>query len=344
MRAAIIYTMLVFMMSSVTFASPKAEIVHDPISAEATSVTLSIKQAPSNTNEVMYRIWRTADGPEHIKTFTSADKQSNFSFTLDTKQFESSRGKYEIEALRLKNGKPADTLAKTQVTFQQYVPILMYHSIAEFKGSGLEELYVSPENFEAQVKYLKEHNYTPLTFERWNEVNTVNNPVFITLDDGYENNINAWNIFKKMKSTEFQPVGTIFVVAGYVGRHHRLTAEQLRDMSQSGFFSIQSHTMTHPDLREITNYQYQLGKSKDVLEAITGKPVFAFAYPYGNYNEEVVQETKKYYQFAVTVHQGLFIEKGIPNEYLKMPRQYVQYKTTLEQFAKMLKPQTEHSS
>lgn len=347
MRIAVLLIMFVLFLSSPTLAAPKTEIIHEQPVGDASSVTLSLARTPTSTDEVMYRIWRTADGPSSAKSFTSSDKQSNFSFVLATEQFESQRGQYEIEAVRVKKKKPTNTIAKTTVTFQQYVPILMYHSIAEFKGSGLEELYVSPANFEAQIRYLKEHNYTPITFDRWNEINTVNKPVCITFDDGYENNINAYEIFKKMNSERFRPTGTIFVVAGFVGRHHRLTADQLRDMSQSGFFSIQSHTMHHPDLPEVKNIQEELEKSKDVLEAITGKPVIAFAYPYGHYNKDIMQQTMKYYQFAVTVRHGLFIEKGAPDEYYTMPRQFVQYSTTIEQFANLLQPyavSSHHSS
>ncbi|WP_034644957.1 hypothetical protein [Bacillus methanolicus] len=35
------------------------------------------------------------------------------------------------------------------------VPILIYHSIDEYKGHGSRELYVTPEIFEKQMMYLK---------------------------------------------------------------------------------------------------------------------------------------------------------------------------------------------
>ncbi|WP_433959546.1 SH3 domain-containing protein [Cytobacillus horneckiae] len=44
------------------------------------------------------------------------------------------------------------------------VLILMYHAIDEYKGSGSKELYVTPENFESQMQYLKSEGFTPITF------------------------------------------------------------------------------------------------------------------------------------------------------------------------------------
>ena len=62
--------------------------------------------------------------------------------------------------------------------------------------------------------------------------------------------------------------------------------------------SIQSHTATHPDLTKITDYEYELKESRDKIQKITGKPVIALAYPYGNFNDKVVAETKQYYLFG----------------------------------------------
>ncbi|MFX3624448.1 MAG: polysaccharide deacetylase family protein [Ectobacillus sp.] len=334
------YAVVIYLLIAPTFAiaAPNPKITWDAFRYDATATTIYTENVPNDVTEVRYLIWRTADRKGSAKNFVSKKKQQGFSIRLDTKQFQSKRGQYEIEAIGVKRDGSSASLAKTALIFQQYVPILMYHSIAPFTGSGLEELYVSPENFEAQMRYLKTNGYTPLTFEHWGDINIVNKPVFITLDDGYKNNLNALEIFKNLKDETFQPTGTIFVAAGFIGREKRLSATELKDMAQSGFFSIQSHTMFHPDLTKATNDEYELKTSKETLAAITGKPVLAFAYPYGFYNDEVIGEVKKYYRFAVTVRPGVFIEKGLPDEYYKLPRQFVTYKTTLQQFAKLLQP------
>lgn len=224
----------------------------------------------------------------------------------------------------------------SQVFGQVEVPILMYHSIDEYQGQGSKDLYVTPGNFEKQMMYLKNHGYTLLTFERWQDIEKVNKPIFITFDDGYKNNQNAFRIFQKLKDEHFTPQGTLFVISDFIGRSNRLSKLDLKKMADSGLFSIQSHTATHPDLTKIENYEYELKGSKEEIEQITGKPVIALAYPYGKFNDRVVKETKKYYHFGISTIPGEFSEKGQENEYFQLPRIQVNYSTTLEDFAKAL--------
>ncbi len=219
---------------------------------------------------------------------------------------------------------------------EQRVPILIYHSIDEFNGVGSKELYVTPLNFEKQMSYLREHGFTLLTFERWQDISKVKKPIFITFDDGYTNNINAYNIFQKLKSEHFKPTGTFFVISDFIGNKNRLSASELRRMADSGIISVQSHTATHPNLTKTDNLEYELKKSKNKIEKITEKPVIALAYPYGAFNDPVVEATKKYYKFGLTTTPELFLQKNIKNELYYLPRIYVKYSTTLEDFAKAI--------
>ncbi|USK59250.1 polysaccharide deacetylase family protein [Peribacillus asahii] len=223
-----------------------------------------------------------------------------------------------------------------QVFAEQKVPILLYHSIDEFKGHGSKDLYVTPNNFEKQMMYLRDHGYTLLTFERWQDIDKVNKPIFITFDDGYKNNLNAFAVFQKVKTERFKPTGTIFVISDFIGRSNRLSQSDLKMMVDSGLISIQSHTATHPYLTQIKNYGYELKESKDKIQRITGKPVIALAYPYGIFNDKVVAETKKYYLFGLTTTPELFSKKGIKDELYLLPRIYIKYSTTLDDFAKIV--------
>lgn len=224
----------------------------------------------------------------------------------------------------------------SQAFAQRKIPILIYHSIDEFKGQGSKELYVTPKNFEKQMIYLREHGYTLLTFDRWQDIYQVNKPIFITFDDGYKNNLNAFSIFQKLKNEHFKPTGTIFIISDFIGRSNRLSKSDIKMMAESGIISIQSHTATHPDLTKIKNFEYELKGSKDKIQKITGKPVNALAYPYGNVNNKVKAETKKYYMFGLTTTPELFSEKGIKDEFYLLPRIYIKYSTTLDEFAKIV--------
>ncbi|MGG1486587.1 polysaccharide deacetylase family protein, partial [Peribacillus castrilensis] len=80
----------------------------------------------------------------------------------------------------------------------------------------------------------------------------------------------------------------------------------------------------------------ELKGSKDKIQKITGQPVNALAYPYGNFNDKVVEETKKYYLFGLTTTPELFSEKGKKDELYLLPRIYIKYSTTLDDFAKIV--------
>ncbi|WP_306663949.1 polysaccharide deacetylase family protein [Robertmurraya korlensis] len=184
--------------------------------------------------------------------------------------------------------------------------------------------------------YLRDHGFTLLTFEQWDDRKKVKKPIFITFDDGYKNNLNAYNIFQKLKNEKFQPKATVFVLSDFIGRSNRLSQSDLKMMVDSGVVSIQSHTATHPDLTKITNFEYELKKSKEKIQHITGKPVIALAYPYGNTDKQVVGETNKFYSFGLTTTPELFSEKGMKDELYYLPRMYIKYSTTLDEFGKIV--------
>lgn len=223
----------------------------------------------------------------------------------------------------------------TNVTTKGYnVPILMYHAIDEYKGSGIKELYVTPKNFEAQMKFLKSSGYTPITFEDLPKINKIKKPILITFDDGYKNNKNAYNILKKLNDSKWKAKGVIFMIGNKINGRNGLSAKDIKNMSDSGIISFQSHTMTHPNLTSTTSYVKELGTIKTKLEKITGKKVIAIAYPSGKYNNRVIAETKKYYKYAVTTNPGIANTSSNPYE---LKRVRVNYSTSLESFKKMIK-------
>lgn len=75
-----------------------------------------------------------------------------------------------------------------------------------------------------------------------------------------------------------------------------MSAEQLKELSDKGF-EIGSHGMTHSLL--IADYMNEekalneLQKSKQWLEAVTGKPVTAYCFPAGRYNARMIELAKR---------------------------------------------------
>lgn len=312
----------------------KADLSINAVTFASNDAVLTTTNLPTDVSGVSYFIWRTADGVENGKLFSSTEKEEGFSLLFGPKEFSGKRGEYQIEVYGKTITGSDELLAKSTITFQQHVPILMYHAIDDFKGEGLKELFVTPVNFEAQMQYLKDNGYTLLTFEQWGKVNKVNKPILVTFDDGMKNNMNAFRILQKLQDETFKPTATEYVIAGFIDSgSYRLTTDDIKEMVNSGIFSVQSHTMSHADLPKITNFEEELQDSRVKIEQVTGKPVIAIAYPFGHFNEQVVEETKKYYKFATTTKPGQFIEKGQPDEFLLMHRVRISYSTTIKEFA-----------
>ena len=70
-------------------------------------------------------------------------------------------------------------------------------------------------------------------------------------------------------------------------RQHRcLTEDELRELAEGEWVEIGAHTLTHPMLAHLApdQQQHEIGGSKRRLEALTGRNISSFAYPYGKKN------------------------------------------------------------
>lgn len=73
------------------------------------------------------------------------------------------------------------------------------------------------------------------------------------------------------------------------GAGRALTRAEARVLASDGLVSIGAHTITHPLLTQLSHAErlVEIAESKAACEAIVGKPVTAFAYPYGDLDAEV---------------------------------------------------------
>ena len=193
--------------------------------------------------------------------------------------------------------------------------ILVYHKIEDYK-SGLKSLYVSPAVFNSQMNYLHSRGYRTIQLSELVGLIKSRKPIpkkrfALTFDDGYENNYtNAYPVLKKYDFT-----GIIFLNAGYIGKlfqyplqtkEKHLSVQQILEMRNT--FEYGAHTMTHPRLIKISTAaaNMEIRNSKKVIEKILDKPVTQFCYPFGEYNESIVQLVKKNkYAGACTLEKKL---------------------------------------
>lgn len=223
-------------------------------------------------------------------------------------------GKKEIEAVSFLAPKPSPTITYPKVTTYQ-VPILMYHYIRNAEGESEmgKNLSVSPENFEAHVKFLKDNGYETLRVADLADperkalskiVYEEKKPIILTFDDGYADAYtNAFGILKKYNST-----ATFYIIRDYVGKAEYMSQDQINELEKAGM-EIGSHTLTHPDLTKISvdDARAQITKSKE--NALT------FCYPAGRYNQTTVQLIQEAgYLAAVTTKFGIAGESSNPFE------------------------------
>lgn len=311
-------------------------ITWDPITHDSKKTTLYMKNLRDSFTEVQYMLWRIADGPGSARFFSSKDTANHFSLPFSLQTFDYKRGEYQIETVGVKTDGSHIPLAHSTITFEQKIPMLMYHGIDEYRGVGIKNLFVPPAQFESHVQYLKDNGYTLLTFERWSERNRVNKPIFLTFDDGMKDNLNAYNVLKKLKDASFQPAATIYVISALIDKDGYLSANDIKSMSDSGIISFGSHSDTHDFLTKVPNLEQELQDSSRKISDVTGKPVVSLSYPTGVYNDKVVGIAKKYYDFAVTTDDGQFIQKGLPNERYLIERIYITPTMSMNRFINVI--------
>ncbi|WP_051585818.1 polysaccharide deacetylase family protein [Caldanaerobius polysaccharolyticus] len=190
------------------------------------------------------------------------------------------------------------------------VPVLGYHAFAstsqEYKYR--KNAYVLPiELFDKQMKYLYENGYKTVTLpdlEGFLEHKKLLPPksVAITMDDGYENNYTlAYPILKKYRFN-----ATVFIIGAYIRKDGTkskspfplLTYSEMRnseDVFSFGYHTYNLHRVIHhkPALIMASRSQIlnDLEEEKQLFSSYNWVPYLA--YPYGRYNDNVIQALKK---------------------------------------------------
>lgn len=210
------------------------------------------------------------------------------------------------------------------------VPILMYHAVSD-DCWGIEELFVSPSSMEAQLQYLNDNGYTTIWFSDLPHIDEIEKPVLLTFDDGYDDNYEY--LFPLLK--KYNCKATIFVISTAIGKTHKMTAEQVRELSDSGLVDIESHTMTHPDL-DMLGYDdtvYELEQSRLEILRLTGKLPYVLCYPTG-YNSSITREVAaEYYSFGIIMNGGRYTTGS---DLYQIPRHYVSRYTDIGAFAGLI--------
>lgn len=227
-----------------------------------------------------------------------------------------------------------------------HVPVLMYHHIGTAPATAdatHKGLTVSSEEFEKQIKYLKDNGYESVSMNGlYNKIkNEVykwpKKPVIITFDDGYTDVFeNAIPILNKYGYT-----GTFGIITEFPGQtqgdNFYASWDQIQSAQKEGM-EIVCHSQNHfdgsnPKFTSDYIYQNLSGCQKDLI-AHLGEAEPYLIYPYGHFTPAYVsQALKSGFVMAFTVHEGSYINT---EDLMHIPRVRVNPNQTMEKFIEKL--------
>lgn len=223
------------------------------------------------------------------------------------------------------------------MSYSGRVAILTYHSLDD-SGAVLS---TPPRLFAAQMQSLHERGIQVIPLSAVGQALQAQAGsqllLALTFDDGFRN---VYEYGLPILQQYGFPA-TVFLVTDYCGalnawpgqspaveRRPLLGWAEVRAMSAAGI-AFGSHTRTHPDLSSMTQQgiESELLGSKQAIEDAIGRPVDAFAYPYGVTNQRVRRLAQTHFALAcsttlgyVRLHSDPFALERIDMYYLRRPQ------------------------
>ena len=215
--------------------------------------------------------------------------------------------------------------------FQEGFPILCYHKTEPVPaGARIKGLYLEPGLFWKQIRELANAGFSfgPPGLPQGTQT------LAITFDDGFVSNLQG--AVPVMR--EFGCRAINYLVADRIGKTSDWEAaeggearplmdeSQIRDWMAAGNW-IGAHTCTHPRLSRISRERAreEIVSGKKKLEDRFGVPMEHFAYPFGDYDEGVVDVVREAgFKTACTMDGGVNVRDTDP---LRLKRWTARYAT-----------------
>lgn len=196
------------------------------------------------------------------------------------------------------------------------LPILTIHHVGVAPASISAQnkvWYLSEENFKQLLDEIDSLGYKTYFLSEilkyLEEKKIPQKAIVLTIDDGpIDFYTTAFPILK-----EYQMKSNVAVMTGVGGKNY-ISHEQIKEMVETGLVEFQSHTVYHPYITRVseTEQKRELEKSKANLEELLNKPVEVISYPFGLYNDQVIELSKQAgYKMGLTIKAG--IEQNINN-------------------------------
>lgn len=191
---------------------------------------------------------------------------------------------------------------------------LSYHII---NSAIRDTIAIAGEAFEQQLAYLNEHGYTTLSLaQAIADINGTRQApprsLLLTFDDGYADNAHV--ALPLLQAYNMR--ATLFIITGYIGQSNRwntracydaqhMTWDEVRHWHKRGG-DLGGHSHLHHCMTRLRSDELQetVLLNKRLLEQETGIVPRAFAYPYGRFNQGVIEVIRQHYELAFATEGG----------------------------------------
>jgi len=201
------------------------------------------------------------------------------------------------------------------------VPVLMYHRVGKAHNDWERKYCVGAQRFSEHMRGLARAGWRAVSiddFFAWLDGRTElpEQSFLLTFDDGFL----GVHEHAAPVLAELGWPATVFLVSQLIGQRDAwceahnpsgvtyplMDASHIRELRGQGF-SFHSHTRNHADLPTLGDQPLhdQLAGAREDLQALLGEEVTYLAYPYGHYDERVLQAAQTAgYRAAFSVQPG----------------------------------------
>lgn len=200
-------------------------------------------------------------------------------------------------------------------------PVLMYHRVGDAHNEWERKYCVSPQRFAEHMQVLARAGWQAVTidsFFAWldGSIELPEQSFLLTFDDGF---LGVHEHAAPVLAALSWPA-TVFLVSQLIGQRDAwcethnpsgatyplMDASHILNLRTHGF-SFHSHTRSHADLPTLSDsaLHSQLAGARDDLQTLLGEAVDYLAYPYGRYDDRVLQAVQAAgYRAAFSVQPG----------------------------------------
>lgn len=191
---------------------------------------------------------------------------------------------------------PADNAA---VLARRQVPIVCYHQIRNWRASDKQvdkDYIIPPETFKAHLKMLADSGYHAILPDELYDYLTKGTPlpakpIMLTFDDTDGDQFEV----ARPELMKYGFKGVFFITTIDIAKNrHYMDRKQIKQLFDEGNV-IACHTQDHTNFKKYKgkDWETQIDKPTKKLEAITGKPIKYFAFPFGAWNSQGLPELHK---------------------------------------------------